>query len=187
MRGVGASRAGAIPQREVHAGARIAHEKEQWAIALTRGHRQVPFGGGFAFVARDAAAFEPRAPRQSLDRPAAVGTRRIDAGDAGIRVSGNINLAAVTVVNAGNISAGGSSTGAPAAVAAAPAVSTVTNAASAAAATTAASQTAQQQQKPAEQQTAEETAPSLFSVEVIGYGEGPAEDEEDEDSATTGG
>ena len=37
----------------------------------------------------------------------------IDAGDAGIRVSGNINLAALQVVNVGNIDVGGASTGVP--------------------------------------------------------------------------
>jgi hypothetical protein len=39
----------------------------------------------------------------------------IDAGDAGIRVSGNLNLSATQVLNASNIQAGGSTAGAPAA------------------------------------------------------------------------
>ncbi|MGB8165868.1 MAG: filamentous hemagglutinin family protein, partial [Chthoniobacteraceae bacterium] len=37
----------------------------------------------------------------------------VDAGDAGIRVTGNLNIAAVTVLNADNISVGGTSTGTP--------------------------------------------------------------------------
>ena len=37
----------------------------------------------------------------------------IDAGDAGIRVSGNINLAALQVLNVGNIDVGGASAGVP--------------------------------------------------------------------------
>ena len=42
---------------------------------------------------------------------APVGT--VNAGDAGIRVSGNLNIAALHVVNAANISVGGSSSGVP--------------------------------------------------------------------------
>nr|WP_241022210.1 filamentous hemagglutinin family protein [Burkholderia sp. Ac-20353] len=38
----------------------------------------------------------------------------IDAGEAGIRVSGNLNVAALHVVNAANIQAGGKTTGLPA-------------------------------------------------------------------------
>lgn len=103
----------------------------------------------------------------------------IDAGDAGIRVSGNINLAAVTVVNAGNISAGGSSAGAPVA-ASAPSISTVTSASNTSAA---AGNTVE---KPGEEQTSAETkvandAPSLITVEVIGYGGGGTVDEDEED------
>src|SRR5262249_58501080 len=37
----------------------------------------------------------------------------IDAGDAGIRVSGNLNLAAVQIINATNIQVGGASVGVP--------------------------------------------------------------------------
>jgi hypothetical protein len=37
----------------------------------------------------------------------------VDAGDAGIRVSGNLNIAAVAVLNANNIQVGGASTGVP--------------------------------------------------------------------------
>lgn len=105
----------------------------------------------------------------------------IDAGDAGIRVSGNINLAAVTVVNASNISAGGSSTGAPSAAVSAPSISTVTSAANATAAS------ASTVAKPADVQNAagntvtpEEIA-SIYTVEVIGYGGGAADDQEEED------
>ncbi len=37
----------------------------------------------------------------------------VDAGDAGIRVAGNLNIAAVIVIGAGNITVGGTSTGVP--------------------------------------------------------------------------
>ncbi len=48
----------------------------------------------------------------------------VDAGDAGIRSSGNLTIAAATVLNAGNIAVSGSSVGAPAAAApSAPSVS----------------------------------------------------------------
>ncbi|MEO5913110.1 MAG: filamentous hemagglutinin family protein [Luteolibacter sp.] len=111
----------------------------------------------------------------------------IDAGDAGIRVSGNINLAALTVVNAGNISAGGTSTGTPSTTVSGPSISTVTSASNAAAATnsTAANQPEKQ---PSEMQTAADAAPSIISVEVIGYGDGggAADDEEDDDGEKRG-
>lgn len=103
----------------------------------------------------------------------------IDAGDAGIRVSGNINLAAVTVVNAGNISAGGNSTGTPSTTVSTPSLSTVTAASNATAATDKAAVNSQEN-RPAETAPAVEAAPSLITVEVIGYG-GGGDDEEEED------
>ncbi|WP_345715865.1 filamentous haemagglutinin family protein, partial [Luteolibacter yonseiensis] len=104
----------------------------------------------------------------------------IDAGDAGIRVSGNINLAALTVVNAGNISAGGSSTGAPAAAASAPSIGTVTAASNATAATDNAV-AAPQENKTTQPAPVVEDQPSLITVDVIGYGDGGSDDEEDEE------
>jgi len=103
----------------------------------------------------------------------------IDAGDAGIRVSGNINLAAVTVVNAGNISAGGTSTGGNATVSA-PSVATVTTASNSAAATTTAAPTPG---KETSEEITEEVAAqlSIFEVVVIGYGGGGSVEDEDED------
>ncbi len=50
-------------------------------------------------------------PPGDVDLIAPVGT--IDAGDAGIRVSGNINLAALQVLNVGNIQVQGASAGVP--------------------------------------------------------------------------
>ena len=105
----------------------------------------------------------------------------VDAGDAGIRVTGNLNIAANTVINAGNISAGGSTSGSAVSAPAAPSVSAVTTASNSAAATTATPQPAAENQKPAAA-TPEPEPPSVYTVQVIGYGGGDAaEDEEDED------
>ncbi len=105
----------------------------------------------------------------------------IDAGDAGIRVSGNINLAAVSVVNAGNIAAGGSSTGTPTATSSAPSVTAVTSASNAAAATTSNAVNAGENQKPADTNVQSNETPSLYTVEVIGYGGGGAPEEDDKE------
>jgi filamentous hemagglutinin family protein len=107
----------------------------------------------------------------------------IDAGDAGIRSTGNLNLAATRVLNANNIAAGGNTSGAPPAAAppAAPNVSGATAASAASAGNNAAAQAAT---KPPAEQPKDE-APSLISVEVLGYGggDGSAEDEETKKSA----
>jgi filamentous hemagglutinin len=111
------------------------------------------------------------APPGNVDLIAPVGT--VNAGDAGIRSSGNINVAAAQVLNAGNIQAGGASTGVP--TTAVPNISATVAASSAAGSSqNAASQIAGQQQP---NQTQSEEVPSIISVEVIGYGGG------DDDSA----
>lgn len=118
-----------------------------------------------------------------VDLIAPAGT--IDAGDAGIRVSGNINIAAATVLNAGNISVGGTSTGAPSTTVSSPSVASVTsasNASAAASSTAAATETraTESEMKPAEEK------PSLITVEVIGYGgASDSEDEDDESSESS--
>lgn len=106
----------------------------------------------------------------------------VDAGDAGIRVTGNLNIAATEVRNAGNIRVGGASAGVPSAAPAAAAVRVAAPASSSAAAAASASAqeiAAQVSNNPAP--TVE--TPSLISVEVLGYG-GPAV-EEDEDIPAT--
>lgn len=99
----------------------------------------------------------------------------IDAGDAGIRATGNLNLAATRVLNANNISVGGKTSGAPAAAPPpAPAnVSGATAASSASAANNAAAQTASK--PPAEQSKDEQ--PSVFSIDILGYGGGDSDEE----------
>ncbi len=79
-----------------------------------------------------------------IDLIAPLGT--IDAGEAGIRVSGNVNIAALTVVNAANIQTQGKSTGVP--LAASVNTGAITSASSAASsATQAAEDVARQQQE----------------------------------------
>ncbi|MFW9078662.1 filamentous hemagglutinin family protein [Pseudomonas sp. P2757] len=97
-----------------------------------------------------------------IDLIAPLGT--IDAGEAGIRVSGNVNIAALTVVNAANISVQGKATGVP--VVSAVNTGAITSASSAASsATQAAEDVARQQQAAARQNQA-----SVFSVQVLSFG-----------------
>ena len=89
----------------------------------------------------------------------------IDAGEAGIRSSGNVNLVALTILNAANVQAGGHVTGVP--VAAAPNVAAIT-AASAAAGS--ASNAAQNNLRPVNAQK----TPSIITVDVVGSGDNSA-------------
>lgn len=105
------------------------------------------------------------APPSDVDLIAPVGT--VNAGDAGIRVSGNLNIAAVQVLNAGNIQVGGKSAGVPTVTA--PNVAGLSAASSAAgSAANAADQTANQGRNQVAQQ--QEDLPSIITVEVLGYG-----------------
>lgn len=110
----------------------------------------------------------------------------IDAGDAGIRVTGNINLAATQVVNASNIAAGGSSSGAPSAPSvSSPSIGGLTAGASSTAAASSAAMdagdNARDQNAAAAETAAEDLTPSVITVEVLGYGGGGAEEEEEEE------
>jgi len=98
----------------------------------------------------------------------------VNAGDAGIRASGNISIAAVQVLNAGNISAGGKTSGVP--TSAAVNVGALAAASSTAgAANNAAEQMAQQANHQAGPNAADDL-PSIITVEVVGYGGGADSD-----------
>ncbi|WP_163157855.1 filamentous hemagglutinin family protein [Bradyrhizobium uaiense] len=100
----------------------------------------------------------PEVPPGNVDLIAPLGT--IDAGEAGIRVSGNVNLAALQVVNAANIQVQGTSTGIP--TVQGPPVGAQTAASNTSAAT-------QQAAAPPPQNSGQ---PSIVIVEVLGYGGG---------------
>ncbi|MGY3617888.1 filamentous haemagglutinin family protein [Bradyrhizobium sp. USDA 10063] len=102
----------------------------------------------------------PEVPPGDIDLIAPLGT--IDAGEAGIRVSGNVNLAALQIINAGNIQVQGSATGIP--TVQAPNVSGALAASNTAGA-------ASQQAKTPQQGTAD-AQPSLILVEFLGFGGG---------------
>ena len=121
-------------------------------------------GGGIGVLSTVAGV-----PKGDVDLIAPIGT--VDAGDAGIRASGNLNISAVQVLNADNISVGGSSSGVPSApVTAAPNVAGLSSGStSSAASNTAASSVANQASQPNQQEI---ESPSVISVEVLGYGGG---------------
>jgi len=107
----------------------------------------------------------PSVPAGDVDLIVPLGI--VDAGEAGIRVSGNLNVAALQVVNAANIRVQGTATGIPVAAASpniAAMVAASDTAGSAAAAASAAAQSARQTTQSVS------AMPSIITVEVIGYG-----------------
>ena len=102
----------------------------------------------------------PDAPLSNVDLIAFQGV--VNAGDAGIRVSGNINLAAVAVINASNITVGGTATGVPTVTA--PNIGAVTTASNTAGAAQAA--------VPTTTGSTNNNQASIIIVEVVGYGGG---------------
>lgn len=134
-------------------------------------------GGGIGVLA-SVAGVEPGAVTLLAPR----GT--VDAGDAGIRATGNITIAAAQVRNADNIAAGGASVGVPSAPAvAAPSIGGLSAASSSTAATSnAASDVARTAQNEGAQDQAQ--PPSMITVEVLGYGGGEEEEERQEASAS---
>ncbi len=101
----------------------------------------------------------PQVSPGDINLVAPLGT--VDAGSAGIRVSGNLNIAALHVLNAANIQVQGSSAGVPTAPSVD--VGALTTAGNAAGSSVAAAETADK--------TGGATAlPSIWIVEILGYG-----------------
>jgi len=93
----------------------------------------------------------------------------VDAGDAGIRATGDINISAVRVLNADTIQAGGTTSGVPSAPPAAiPNVSGLSSGASSSAAALSSASEVADMARPAPSNV--EETPSLITVEVLGYG-----------------
>ncbi len=109
----------------------------------------------------------PEVAAGDIDLIAPLGT--IDAGEAGIRVSGNVNLAALQIVNAANIQVQGKSTGLP--MIASVNVGALTNASAAASSAAAAAQDVLQRDR----NEARKNLPSIFTVRVLGFGNDPVE------------
>ncbi|WP_188794175.1 filamentous haemagglutinin family protein [Dyella nitratireducens] len=105
----------------------------------------------------------PGAPTGNVYLVAPRGT--VDAGDAGIRVSGNLVVAAAQVLNADNIQVQGQKIGVP--VAQTVNVGALTNAAAAAGAVSKVAQDMAKQQ----QNDALGKQPSIISVQVLGFGD----------------
>lgn len=105
----------------------------------------------------------PEVPPGYIDLIAPLGT--VDAGEAGIRVSGSINIAALRVVNADNIQVQGESKGIP--VAATVNTGALTNAsATASSAASAAQDTVNRARAQARQ-----NLPSVITVQILGFGD----------------
>ncbi len=120
-------------------------------------------GGGIGTLKRNASD-----PDANVDLIAPNGF--VDAGDAGIRSTGNLTIAAVQVLNADNISVQGTSSGVPAAApAAAPNIGGLSSAAAATAGANSAGQEAATQSR---QQAGQDDTPSIITVDVLGYGGG---------------
>ncbi|NWN65218.1 filamentous hemagglutinin family protein [Pseudomonas sp. MAFF 301512] len=104
-------------------------------------------------------------PAGDIDLIAPLGT--IDAGEAGIRVSGNVNIAALRVVNAANIQTQGKSSGVPLTA------SVNTSAMSSASAAGAAASQAAEDAARSQQAAARQGRPSIMTVEVLSLGNEP--------------
>jgi filamentous hemagglutinin family protein len=107
----------------------------------------------------------------------------VDAGDAGIQSTGNLNIAAVAVVNADNIAAAGTSAGVPAsAPASAAPVSVAPSASTSSAATSSAAQNMASQ---TQSNKDVEESPSMISVEILGYGGGDGDNGDEEEKSAS--
>ncbi|WP_415806686.1 filamentous hemagglutinin family protein [Bordetella muralis] len=107
----------------------------------------------------------PEIPPGDIDLIAPLGT--VDAGEAGIRVSGDVNIAALRVVNAENIQVQGESTGIP--MVATVNVGALTSASAAASTAASAASDAARGARAA----AQRALPSIINVQILGFGNEP--------------
>jgi hypothetical protein len=119
----------------------------------------------------------PEVPAGDIDLIAPLGT--IDAGEAGIRVSGNVNIAALHVVNAANILTQGKSSGVPVTA------SVNTGAMSSASAAGAAASQAAEDAARSQQAAAKQGRASIVTVEVLSFGSEPVQREPQEQQKTS--
>jgi hypothetical protein len=117
-------------------------------------------GGGIGVLAS-----RKNAKPSDVDLIAPAGT--IDAGDAGIRATGNLNISALRVLNADNITVGGKSSGVP--VGASVNIGALSAASSAAGSAVAAAQDTTPSAKQDSNDDSQDTG-SIITVEVLGYG-----------------
>ena len=129
-------------------------------------------GSGIQTVSSDPDGIGPRAAPAPGNVYLFAPAGTIDAGEAGIRSSGNIVIAAQTVLNASNISASGSSAGVPVvatgSLASTVAASGTTTGSTSKAAEDAAAAAATTARAAA---AAAVTRPNILSVEVLGFGD----------------
>ncbi|MBR8654986.1 filamentous hemagglutinin family protein [Achromobacter sp. Marseille-Q0513] len=109
----------------------------------------------------------PEVPRGDVDLIAPLGT--IDPGEAGVRSSGNVNVAALHVVNAANIQAQGNSSGVPVTAA------VNTSALSSASAASGAAAASAEGEANRSRNAARQSQPSIISVQILGFGNEGAE------------
>jgi filamentous hemagglutinin len=122
-------------------------------------------GGGIGVLASVVGA-----PPGDVDLIAPLGT--IDAGDAGIRASGNLNISALKVLNSDNIQVGGKSSGVPTGA------SVNLGALAAASSAAGSSEAAASNNTPSRQNAGDNNGQditSVISVEVLGYGGGDSD------------
>ena len=97
----------------------------------------------------------------------------VDAGDAGIRSTGNLNIAATTVLNASNIQVSGSTSGVSSGPSvAAPNISGMTSAGNQSAAQNSVTNDVTRDRTQQAQPIAKDEPPSIITIEVLGYGGG---------------
>ncbi len=123
-------------------------------------------GGGIGVLASVAGV-----PPGNVDLIAPTGV--VDAGEAGIRATGNLNIAAVAILNAGNISVGGAASGLPPPVAAPNLVALVAESNVQGSTATAPSTLSNQPNY----NDNESDADSIITVQVVQYGIGAGDDD----------